>query len=508
MTYYAPLLLYKLWDQIILVSFSTLIAIILGVPLGIAAVKIPQTKNWIYRFVNIFQTIPSLALLAFFVPLLGIGVLPAIITMSLYAFLPIVANTQTALDGVPKAQIEAADSLGFTAWQKLRIVELPLALPFMIAGMRTAAVMNVSIATIAAYIGAGGLGDFIFQGIATSNINLVLLGAIPIALLALTVDWVFRKLEARVLTRHAKKNHRLTKWLASTALFILFIGSIPFLHGYKKQSRDNQVIIATKNFTEQLIIGHLVAELLKEHTNLDVVKKFNLGATDVCHQAMLKGEIDIYPEYTGTAYLHVLKKPFETLCGKELFEEIKNDYQSRFNIIWCPPLGFDNSTVLAHSNAIELSKPRTLTDLKQFAKHAKLGAPAEFYSRPDGYQCLKNHYLIEFKQVVQMDPIFMYEAVKNHEVDFIFAFSTSPQIQHYGLLTLEDDKNVFPKYDAAILVRQHFTDQHPEILEILKKLSNSIDNSTMQSLNYKVDILKESPKQVAESFLIENNFFY
>ncbi len=507
MTHYFPLLIDKLLDQILLVGFSIFMAIILGVPMGIYAAKIPKLKLWIFRLVNIFQTVPSLALLAFFVPLLGIGVLPAMLTMSLYAILPIVANTQTALERIPPEQIEAADALGFTFWQKLRIVELPLAFPIIIAGIRTAAVMNVGIATIAAYIGAGGLGDFIFQGIATANFNLILLGAIPTALLATTVDWLLRKLEERVSFFHINKKPRLVKWPMLIAISVFFSGFIFFQKGYFADSGNDQVVIATKNFTEQLIIGHMVAELLEKHTNLNIVRKFNLGSTDVCHRAMLKGEIDIYPEYTGTAFLHVLKRPFQDLDNTELFENIKNAYHSQYHILWCPPLGFNNSTVIAyHPEAPYPNQAKTITDIQPYAKQSSIGTPAEFYSRPDGYSCLKNYYRIEFKHVMQMEPIFLNEAIKNHNVDFILTFSTNPYLQYYSLKTLKDDQNIFPHYDASLLVREDLLDRHPEVLEVLKKLSNSLDNDTIKSLNYQVDILKSPPCQAAKSFLIAKNF--
>jgi len=195
LTHKSPQLIKKIGQHIYLVGITMTITTCIGVPLGIGAAKSQRLKTSIMPVINILQTIPSLALLALLLPFFGIGATPAIITLVLYALLPVVRNTLTALETIPAHIQEAAKSLGLNFWQQLRLIELPLALPMIIAGMRTATIMAIGIATIAALIGAGGLGDFIYQGIALNDHRLILLGAIPVTLLALAFDSLMATLE-------------------------------------------------------------------------------------------------------------------------------------------------------------------------------------------------------------------------------------------------------------------------------------------------------------------------
>ncbi len=368
-TAYLPLLFEKSFQQIYLASLSTFTAIVIGVPLGILISKRPGLKKITLGIVNIFQTIPSIAMLAFLIPFLGIGIKPALVTLALYAILPIVRNTHIGLESVPSELIEAADGIGFTPFQKLWMVELPIALPVIIAGIRTAAVMSVGIATIAAFIGAGGLGDFIFQGISTNNTTLVLLGAIPAAFLALLMDFFFGRMENFFsVSSHALQKLSKAKvacislvLIVAAAVAVIFPGKVFFRH----ENRDNQVIVASKDFTEQFILGELIAQLLEEKSDLSIVRKFNLGSTDVCHKAMLRGEIDIYPEYTGTGYLTVLKEKYSpALSPKEQFKYVDQQYQAKYRIKWLEPFGFNNTqTLTVKEEFAEEHHLQTISDL-------------------------------------------------------------------------------------------------------------------------------------------------
>lgn len=484
----------KLYEQIILVGLTTLIAIGVGLPLGIASYKLPRLKPAIFSVINIFQTIPSLALLACLIPILGIGLKPALVAMALYSILPVVINTFAGLEGIPPDQIEAANGLGLTPFQKLKIVELPLAFPVMIAGMRTASVMSVGVATIASFIGAGGLGDFIFQGISSNNLKYVLAGAIPTALLALFIDIAFRKIESTCMA-----SHKFMKTLCISGAVLVSIVSLPLLSNLSP-SHHPKITVASKNFTEQFILSEMIAQMLENHTDYHVERKFNLGATDICHYAMIERQIDIYPEYTGTGYLVILHKPLKGMSGEDLFQYVKNQYDEKFNIEWLPPLGFNNS------EAMMLLKDRSQKNISEVIPHASkmvLGAPAEFYSRSDGYPGLKDYYGIEFKKILQLEPNLMYEALLNGEVDAIMGFTTSAKLDAYPIKALEDNLCMFPKYEASILVRKSVLQKDPNVQRVLEMLSGAVNEETIRSLNHQVVIENKEIPITVKNFLIK-----
>ncbi len=497
-----PILLTKLWEQFYLVGLSLFFAMLIGLPLGIIIRNFKSGKSIILGIASALWTIPSLALLAFFIPLVGIGVKPAIIVLSLYAILPILRNTVTGLDNVSSSSIEAARGLGFTKMQRLWMVELPLAFPVILAGIRTSVTMSIAIATLAAFIGAGGLGDFINQGLALNNTNLLLLGSIPAALMALIFDYALAYLETSLATPHVKK-FRLkytTKLLSVLIIALIIIGGIfSVLHYSGGQQRS--IRIASKNFTEQIILGELIAQLLETKTPLHVVRKFNLGSTAICHAALLNNEIDLYPEYTGTAYLTVLNY-HKIIPANSLYAVVKSEYEKRFNLIWLTPFGFNNTQALAVKNTFALQHHlKNISDLKNIESQLIIGVPAEFMQREDALIGLTRVYHLQFGQIRQMDPGLMYKAIETDEVNLINAFSTDGRIPAYHLVLLNDDKHFYPDYHAAPIIRADILQAYPEIENVLKPLLGSIDDKTMRELNYQVDIQHVTPYQVAKSFL-------
>ena len=246
------------------------------------------------------QTIPSLALFGFLIPVPwigGVGASTAIVALSLYALLPILRNTCTGIAGVDPAVVEAARGMGMTPRQMLWQVQLPLAAPVMLAGIRVATVICIGVTTIAAAIGAGGLGVFIFRGVAMVNNQLILAGAIPAALLAVMADFVLG-----ILQRSAAG-----KMTGKCALPVLIC--ILLLVAGCGGRRAETIIVGSKNFTEQIILAELFAQQVEAHSTLHVERKVNLGGTLLCHQALVSGKIDLYPEYTGTALTAVLNDP-------------------------------------------------------------------------------------------------------------------------------------------------------------------------------------------------------
>lgn len=508
----------ELWlrtgEHLVLSGCSTLVAILIGLPLGIVLLRRPWLRNPAMGAIGILQTIPSLAMLVFLLALLQkIGVLPALIALILYALLPIVRNTLTGLDEVSPQVVEAARGLGMTEIQELRMVRLPLAVPVIVAGIRTAAVVGVGIATLSAFIGAGGLGQFINRGLALSNTRLILLGAIPAALLALIVDFSIGAFEWG-LRPQRKREKGTAKALArpfalSMPVLLILFGLLTYYTGSSagigplkpSGQKPTRIRIASKNFTEQLILGELMAQLIESKTDLIAERHFNLGGTMICHGALVNGEIDLYAEYTGTALTAILKHPVISDPGKAL-QHVTEAYRRRFGAQWLKPFGFNNTYAMTVRAAdAEQHGWKSVSDLAGVAKKLGAGFTAEFAARPDGYPGLRQVYGFNFGEVRDLDPSLMYEAARNGEVDVICAFATDGRIAAFHLKPLKDDKQFFPPYHAAPVIREQVAHSHPELITVLSALAGLLDDTTMQRLNFEVDGKKQSPAHVAEAFL-------
>ena len=502
----------ELWmrtgQHLVLTGVSTGLAIAIGLPLGVLA----STKRWLraalLATISIFQTVPSLAMLAILLALVGkIGVVPAIIALTIYALLPIVRNTVTGIEGVPPDVVEAARGLGMTRRQQLRMVQLPLAMPVMIAGIRTAAVVGVGIATLSAFIGAGGLGQFINRGLALSNTQLILLGAIPAALLAVFVDGVIAAMAWGMQPVRQREKHSLKAKLKPVALALplLLVGlSIYAAFGIRQGAANDSrktIRIGSKNFTEQLILGELMAQIIEAHTDLSVERRFNLGGTMICHEALVAGEIDGYAEYTGTGLVTVLKRPVESDADKVL-STVRLEYRRRFHVEWLEPFGFNNTYALTvRKSDAGKNGWTTISDLRTSADSLRAGFTAEFSERADGYPGVRKAYGFGFASVQDLEPSLMYQAVAKGEVDVVSAFTTDGRIAAYDLQPLTDDRRFFPPYFAAPVLRSKFLEAYPEVRRVLSRLAGVLDNDAMQKLNHEVDGKGRQPEDVAREFL-------
>ena len=512
-----PELWLRMGEHMMLTGVSTLMAILVGIPLGICAARIWWLRGPLTGGVGILQTIPSLALLAILLVLLQkIGAIPAIIALTVYALLPIVRNTLTGLEGVSPAVIEAACGIGMTPQQRLWIVELPLSMPVIVAGIRTAAVASVGIATLSAFIGAGGLGQFINRGLALSNTDLILLGAIPAAMLALIVDgsiaafqWGLRRKRSRGSRFRVLINLFLRPLVLAMPVVLIAAGCFMYFSTITSssnltwgQSAPNGTIrIGTKNFTEQLILGELMAQLIEVHTNLRVERLFNLGGTMICHEALKSGEIDLYAEYTGTALTSILKQSV-IVDPDRAYEMVTREYQKNFAADWLRPFGFNNTyTITVRKSDASSRNLTTISDLSAISGTLRAGFTAEFSERLDGYPGLRRVYGLQFQEVRDLDPALMYQAVANREVDVVCAFATDGRIAAFDLQPLQDDRGFFPPYQAAPVIRTAVLEAHPELRHVLDMLAGLLNNATMQRLNFNVDEKKHSPREVAREFL-------
>jgi len=482
-----PQLWLRTGEHLMLTGVSTGAAIILGVPVGILASRVAQLRGPLVGAIGILQTIPSLAMLAILLALTGkIGALPAIIALALYALLPIVRNTLTGIQGVSSDVLEAARGIGMTNHQQLWKVKIPLALPVIVAGIRTAAVAGVGIATLSAFIGAGGLGQFINRGLALSNNNLVLLGAVPAALLALVVDF---SIGAMGWSLESRRHRHLPQRLRAVLRTLAFL--LPFFIGAGG-------VIAYMS-------AELMAQLIEQRTGLTAIRRFDLGGTMICHGAIINGEIDIYAEYTGTGLTTILKR--EALADPdEAFRVVAREYRNRFDIEWLESFGFNNTyAITVRERDAQMHGWEEISDLMASAPNLRAGFTSEFAERPDGYPGIRKAYGFSFGEIRDLDPTLMYEALAREEVDVICAFATDGRIAAYKLKPLLDNRGFFPPYYAAPLVRKEVLKSHPEIRDALSPLSGLLNDVSMQQLNYEVDGKKRSPQDVAREFLKSHN---
>lgn len=486
-------------QHLFLASFATLIAALIAISFAAWMQPYSKIRMACINIANILQTIPSLALLALLIPWVGIGTTPTIIALTAYAILPILRNTDLGLRSIPESTLEAAYGLGMSRWQRLWKVELPLALPETLGGIRIAAASSIGITTVAAFIGAGGLGDFITQGLALSNHTLILWGAIPAALLALIVDYWLKQCEW-LLTKY-KHPHKNVTQARAVIIFIvaLFCGLVGWNFSLEKSSAKQPIIVASKNFTEQLILGHIIKDTLTQ-AGLPVKLKLNFGATSLLTPALKAGYVDLYPEYTGTAYMAVMHGK-KLLPKRTLYSTVNHYYQKNLNSTWLKPLGFVNSQALCIPK--QLAKQQniyTLSALSNSQMPLHIAAPAAFLKRPDAFPLLEKMYGIHFASIVQMEPDLMYDAIKQHNVNVVACFTTDGQIAADHLIALRDDKHAYPVYQAAIVVRTQTLKDYPKLKNVLEKLSGKISTTAMQRMNEAVEVKHQMPRDVAKRF--------
>lgn len=498
-------------EHIKLTVISVGMAILIGVPLGILISYVSKISKPILSLANVIQAIPSMALLGFMIPFLGIGTLPAIVAVILYSLLPIIKNTYTGIENITPQTLEAAKGIGLTPFQILTKVQIPLALPVIMAGVRIASVTAVGLMTMAAFIGAGGLGYLVFSGIRTLNNNQILAGAIPACLLALFVDFLIGIVESLVMpismkkgnVRDKKKKRVRQKGILVTAAIVLLVVFITTSVGNASMG-ERTITVASKDYTEQAILGNLVADIIENRTDITVNRKFDLGGTKVCFGALQSGEVDIYVEYAGTAYTDTLKyTPINDM--EEVYNTVKSDFKELYDIEVLKQMNFNNTYVLAVSE--EVAKKynlETISDLAKVANNMKSATTFEFSNREDGLVGLQKEYNFKVGKNLTLDSSPRYTALINGDVDIIDAFATDGLLKKFNLKTLIDDKGFFPPYYPMPIMRSETLNKFPEIEPILEELGSVLTNEVMSELNYRVDELQESPEEVARDFLISN----
>ena len=485
-------------EHILISLLAISIASVLGIILGIIISEYRRFSGLILGTVNILYTIPSIALLGFFITITGVGNTTALIALIIYALLPIIRSTYTGIININPLIIEASEGMGSTKLQQLFKIKLPLALPVLMSGIRNMVTMTIALAGIASFVGAGGLGVAIYRGITTNNSAMTFLGSLLIAILALIFDFILGIIEKR-LTNHKRTKYKMNFKLIILGLFIIIFGAYFSLNSKK----DKTINIATKPMTEGYILGQMLTELIEQDTDLKVNMTTGVGGgTSNIHPAMVKGEFDLYPEYTGTSWEAVLKK--EASYDESKFDELQKEYKEKYNLEYVNLYGFNNTYGLAVNKDIaEKYNLKTYSDLAAVSNNLIFGAEYDFFEREDGYKELQKVYNVDFKKKIDMDIGLKYQAMKDKKIDVMVIFTTDGQLAISDVVVLEDDKKMYPSYRAGTVVRSEILSEYPELKAVLEKLNNILDDKTMADLNYQVESEGKKPEDVAREYLQE-----
>ena len=475
---------------------SLLIAMVIAMPLAFWTVKHAKVAEFLLQIASILQTIPSLALLGLLIPLVGIGTVPAVIALIVYALLPIFQNTYLGLTEIDPALEEAADAFGMSRMQKLLKVELPLAMPTIISGIRTALVLIIGTATMAALIGAGGLGSFILLGIDRNNTALIIIGAVCSGALAIILSALIKWLE------HAS---------VKTALGVLAV-SVLFLAGsgvYETVVNQKETItVAGKLGSEPEILINMYKELIEQgDSHVQVTLKPNFGKTTFLFSALKNGKIDIYPEFTGTILETFAKTSVKTtgLSEKETYDKAKELVNKQDKLTLLRPMAYDNTYALAVKASFKQKNHlKKISDLANITNKLKGGMTLEFIDRGDGFKGIKKLYGIDFP-VKSMEPALRYQAIDQNKVNIVDAYSTDSELRQYHLNILKDNKHNFPIYQGAPLMSNDFARRHPQVVRSLNKLAGKITEKQMQEMNYEVNVKNMDPGQVAHHYLVKQH---
>ncbi|HEY1631172.1 MAG TPA: ABC transporter permease/substrate-binding protein [Rhizomicrobium sp.] len=489
--------------QHVLLSVSAiLLGCLISLPLAMLGYRNAWLRGPLLGVASIVQTIPGLALLALFYPLLlaltaftervfgfgfrALGFLPALLALTLYSMLPVLRNTIAGLAGIDRALLTAARGVGMTPWQSLTMVEIPLAAPVIMAGIRTASVWVIGTATLSTPVGQTSLGNYIFSGLQTENWVYVLFGCVAAAVLALAIDRLLALAEAGFAKR---SRGRLVA--AAAGLAIVVAGSLFPLIGTAKPT----VIIGTKSFEEQYILGALIRDRLQD-AGFATSSRDGLGST-VIFNALASNDVDVYVDYSGTIWANAMKRP--DMPGRAaVLSQMREWLRREHGIAYIGPVGFENAYAFAmrrdRAEALGIS---TLADLARHSSTMKIGGDYEFFERPE-WAAVKKAYGVGFATQRTYQPTFLYRAVNDGDVDVIAAFSSDGRIAQYGLKLIGDPRQALPPYDAVLLVSpRHAGDE--KLLAAMRPLIGAINLKHMQQANLMVDRPddKRTPEEAA-----------
>jgi osmoprotectant transport system permease protein len=476
------------------------VGLAVSLPLGVLASRKPKLSELALALAGVVQTVPSLALLALMVPLLGgmIGFAPAFLALVLYSVLPILANTVIGLRGVDPVLTEAARGLGMSDRQMLLRVQLPLAAPVLIAGVRTATVLVVGTATLATPVGEATLGNYIFQGLETRDHLSTVFGCVAAAVLAVVLDQLIRLLEAA-----ARRRSRLLAWVGGVGLLAVVGGGLYRPVARLLAGRANRAVVASGPFTEQHVLSEVLARRLSA-AGFAVDQRKGLGES-IQFEALRRSQVDCLVDYTGNVWATLMKRS-DFADRATTLREVERYLRQEHGIVCLGPLGFEDAYALAVTRAdAQRHGLRTVDDLARHARQRReqggrlrVGGDVQVFHRPE-WRRVKDAYGFGAVETVDMDPTLMYSAV-GRSVDAITAYTSDGRIKAYDLVVLEDTRHAFPPYDAVLLLSPRAA-ARPGLAEALWPLLGAIDVETMRAANGRVDLDRRRPARAAAELL-------
>ena len=493
---------------------ALLLGLMISIPLGVLLTRRRSWEPTILGIAGVIQTIPSLALLAFMVPALGalgglteawfgfevsaIGYGPALVALTLYSMLPMLQNTLTGVLGVDEALKEAARGVGMTDRQQLWRVELPQALPVIVAGVRTATVWVVGTTTLSTPIGAPSLGNYIFTGLNTRNFTAVTVGCVASAGLAIVLDSLIRFAQRAVENR----NRGRVRFALVAAALLYGYTAYTFVADRFGSDRRPVVQLGSKAFTEAYIMTELFAARIEEETEYRTEQTKSLGSA-VIFEALKTGDLHAYLDFSGTIWTNVMKRGEPPAERDAILDEVKAGLEADHDVIMLGSLGYENLYAFAmrRSHAESLGIKR-VSDLVRHADTLEMAADFEFFGRPE-WKSVKSKYNLDFGKRRTMDSALMYAALAEGEVDVISAYTTDGRIDALDLLVLEDDRQAIPPYHGILLLNGAFARSHSRVVDALRPLIGRFNESFVRSLNAQVDQDKKTPREVGRAALKE-----
>ncbi|MQS97444.1 ABC transporter permease/substrate-binding protein [Companilactobacillus halodurans] len=491
-------ILKSLYQHIGISFISLLIAMVIAIPLAIVLRNHRRTGEVMLQVTGIIQTIPSLALLGLLIPLVGIGTVPAVITLTLYGIMPLYQNTYSGLTNIDPNLEEAAVAFGLSKWKRLQRLEFPLALPMIISGIRISLVMIIGTATLAAFIGAGGLGNYIMLGIQQNNNSYLVIGGVLSAILAFVFSALLKFIGA--------KTKRI--YYSGLVVLLLLLGFGGAKVYQAAQPETVSLTIAGKLGSEPEILMNMYKDLIKEdNPNAEIKLKPNFGGTSFLFKALQRDQIDIYPEFTGTILESLVKYDKKTpKNATKLYHVAENQISKQHGLKYLTPMKYENGYDLAVTKAFSKKYHVTkLSDLESVNDKVHAAFDPDFSNQQDGYLGLKKKYNLDFAKISTMEPTLRYKAIADGRVNLVDGYTTDPQVQQYHLVVLKDDQHFFPPYQGAPLMKESFAKKHPEIVKSLNKLSNKISTEDMQKMNYQVTVKHKKASVIAHQYLEQHN---
>ena len=497
-----------IWSHLLIVLSALVIAVAVGVPLGLLSYLFPRLGKVILRVVDLIQTTPALALLGIIMIFLDPGKPTVMVGLALYSLLPIVRNTSLGLSQVPDYLKEAGTGMGMSRPYRLFRVEVPLAVPMLFTGIRIAAVNAIGTAVFASFVGGGGLGGVFYTAMRQQNMGLILAATAALMGMALVLDALMSYAEHRFNSH--KRLPGWARWGGGAAVCIAGVALVIYM--LIPASTEGKLILYDGDYSEVKVMHSMIKQLVENKTDLTVEIKDQMS--QVNNFNALRGEnpnCDLMFSYDGTVLTTFLGMDTTDIpAGTTLYDFVNQEVSLQEGLHMLGKVGLNNTYAIGVTQeVVDTYGVSTISDLVPIASKLRFGAEHEFYTEEGSmkYQPFVDFYGLSFQTATPVDVVLKYDAVERGSFDAMVVYATDGLNKRAGLTILEDDRNFFPEYNGAILVRNDlfddFYDLAPNLEQVLELFTGQVSNEDMVSLTYAIDVERQDVDQVAYEFLSE-----